>query len=244
MRRRDGTTSDIRAFWEAEACGERYGRAALGLDLEGIDANRYKLEPEIIDFLRPNVAFNGKGLEIGLGVGSDFVHNVGRGGSWTGLDLTGHSLDIVKKRVGRQTLLVQGDAQKLPFADNSFDYVYTWGVLLCCPNIQQSLDEVGRVLRPGGEFAMMLYHLRSWVAVAAWLRWGWWRRTGLRNAITFMESPGTQAFKIEEVESMLSSFSDAAVEPRHTSWDERWLGPLGRLGGDRYGWFLLCRATK
>ena len=44
---------------------------------------------------------------------------------------------------------------ELPFADASFDYVYSWGVLHHSPDLARSITELMRVLRPGGGFGVM-----------------------------------------------------------------------------------------
>ncbi len=51
---------------------------------------------------------------------------------------------------GARTRLVRGDAERLPLADGSFDVVYAFGVLHHTPAIAQAVDEIRRVLRPGG----------------------------------------------------------------------------------------------
>jgi ubiquinone/menaquinone biosynthesis C-methylase UbiE len=55
----------------------------------------------------------------------------------------------------------QGSALDLPFADASFDYVYTIGCLHHTGDIARSVDEVRRVLRPRGRAVVMLYHKHS-----------------------------------------------------------------------------------
>jgi len=240
-RGRWGTTESVRDFWEAESCGERYGD---GQRYEEIDRVRYELEPQIPAFATFGDEFSGLALEIGLGTGSDYERNQARGGAWIGVDLTGRALDHVRRRVGHSGRLVQADAQALPFRDGTFDFLYSWGVLLCCPKISAAIDEVWRVLKPGGEVRLMLYHSRSWVAMAAWLRWGWWRGLSPKVAVTYMESPGTQAFTVREAYQLLARFSEVSVRSSHTTWDERWLGPIGKLGGDHMGWFLLCTGRR
>lgn len=240
---RAGSVASVKAFWEQESCGERYGNG-LADPYDQIDAERYKLEPQIPVFARFQEPFSGRALEIGLGTGADFQRNVARGGSWVGVDLTERSLGHVRARLGPQIPLLQVDAEHLPFEDNSFDLIYSWGVLLCCPSTDAAIAEVHRTLKPGGQARIMLYHARSWVALAAWVRWGWFRGIGPKGAVTYMESPGTKAFRHDEAEAMLTAFSSYSVRSVHTSWDERWFGPVGRIGGDAMGWFLLCEATK
>jgi hypothetical protein len=59
-----------------------------------------------------------------------------------------------------------------------------------------------------------------------------------------MESPGTQAFSIKEALALFHPFAAATIRPVHTSWDTKWFGPVGKLGGNNMGWFLLCDAVK
>jgi ubiquinone/menaquinone biosynthesis C-methylase UbiE len=53
------------------------------------------------------------------------------------------------------------DARTLPFADASFDYCYSWGVLHHSSDLPRSIAELMRVLKPGGGFGIMLYNRRS-----------------------------------------------------------------------------------
>ena len=239
---RDGTSRDVREFWEAESCGERYfpdGR----VNFADADEARYMLEPMIGEFARFDDPFDGVGVEIGLGLGGDHERLRKRGGTWIGVDLTSRALEHTAQRVGKGSL-TQADAERLPIQDCSVDLVYSWGVLLCCPNITAAIAEVHRVLRPGGEARIMLYHTYSWVALAAWLRWGIVHGVGLKRAVSYMESPGTQAFSVTEAPRLLEPFAKVDIETVHTTWDEKWFGPIGRIGGNRLGWFLLCHAVK
>jgi SAM-dependent methyltransferase len=160
-----------------------------------------------------------------------------------------------------------GDAENLPFASNSFDLVYSWGVLHHTPDTEGAIAEVRRVLKPGGQARVMLYHLRSWVAFQAWLRYGllsgrpW---ASARSIIArHVESPGTKAYSVAEARRLFAAFSDVSVHPRLTAYDllEHTLrsSHLGRFSGalqrsypraliralgDRFGWNLLIQASK
>jgi SAM-dependent methyltransferase len=54
------------------------------------------------------------------------------------------------------------DAERLDFPDNSFDIVYSHGVLHHTPDTAGAIREVHRVLRPGGRAVVMLYHRNSY----------------------------------------------------------------------------------
>jgi SAM-dependent methyltransferase len=57
--------------------------------------------------------------------------------------------------------VAQSDSNSLPFPSAAFDYVYSWGVLHHSPSLEQSVAELMRVLKPGGEFGAMLYYRDS-----------------------------------------------------------------------------------
>ena len=54
------------------------------------------------------------------------------------------------------------DAEKLEFPDESFDLVWSWGVVHHSANTRQIMSEISRVLRPGGRCITMVYHRSFW----------------------------------------------------------------------------------
>jgi SAM-dependent methyltransferase len=103
-------------------------------------------------------------LEIGIGNGADGVMFALNGGQYTGADLTEAALEATRKHfevLGLTGKFQKENAEQLTFASNSFDIVYSHGVLHHTPNIQQAIDEVWRVLKPGGRAIIMLYHKHS-----------------------------------------------------------------------------------
>ena len=233
---------DVKRFWEQEACGERYGAAQ--------DKVRYELEPEILAFADFESAKGKRVLEIGVGMGSDFVRWVRGGAIATGIDLTARAVALTQRRVldeGLEAEVRVADAEALPFGDETFDIVYSWGVLHHTPHPAQALAEAQRVLAPGGQLKVMLYHRRSWVALAAWARFGLLRArplTTLKKAVAQIESPGTQAFTVEEVRTILTRMKELSARPVLTRWDRRSLPFVSWLAGDRFGWFLLIEGRK
>jgi len=162
------TEQVIREFWDTHPCGENLVES-LGSDHEAFfrryDAFRYRLEAHIlkrldaIDFKDKHV------LEIGLGQGADSEQIIRRGAIWSGLDLTPESISRVSVRLRLRGLPYQrlelGSALSLPFPDNSFDIVFSHGVLDHVPDIVQAQKEIARVLKPGGRLIAMLYARRS-----------------------------------------------------------------------------------
>jgi ubiquinone/menaquinone biosynthesis C-methylase UbiE len=233
---------DVKEFWEQEACGERYGSAQ--------DRVRYELEPEILDFANFDSAAGLRVLEIGVGMGADFLRWARAGAVATGVDLTERAVTLTRRRLAEENLTGQAlvaDAESLPFADGQFDLVYSWGVLHHTPSPAHALHEAQRVLAPGGALKIMLYHRQSWVALAAWARFCLLRGNplaSLRTAVSHVESPGTHAFTPGEVSALLPFMTNPSIAPRLSHWDQTWAPFVSRAFGDRFGWFLLIQGSK
>lgn len=231
------STDQVRAFWEREAAGERYGEDQTEV--------RYRLEPEILEFADFDSAAGARVLEIGVGMGADFVRWLQCGADAVGVDLTERAVRLTSDRVrsaGFEADVRVADAEHLPFDAGEFDLVYSWGVLHHTPHVAAAFAEATRVLRPGGRLKVMVYHRRSWVALAAWGRFSLLRGhpfERLRDAVAHVESPGTQAFTTAELRSLLGGLEQVEVRPVLTSWDRRMVPGLSRLVGGRMGWFLL-----
>jgi ubiquinone/menaquinone biosynthesis C-methylase UbiE len=232
----------VKDFWNSAPCGLRYG--------EQQDSLRYQLEPEIDSLAEFSSVSGLRLLEIGLGMGSDFIRFVRGGAVGTGVDLTERAIEITRAKLDAEHLKATttvADAEELPFEDGAFDVVYSWGVLHHTPDPAKAIAEAVRVLAPGGSLRMMLYHRHSWVAAAAWVRFCLLRGrpfAGLREAVSYMESPGTQAFLPDEVRAMLGEASEVSITPWLTVWDRKLLPGIASLFGNRLGWFLLVRASK
>jgi SAM-dependent methyltransferase len=103
-------------------------------------------------------------LEVGVGCGTHAQLLAPRCKSFTGIDLTSAAASMTSVRLRLLRLpgtVVQMDAEQMGFADSSFDYVWSWGVIHHSANTRRALAEMHRVLRPGGRCTVMIYY-RSW----------------------------------------------------------------------------------
>jgi SAM-dependent methyltransferase len=103
-------------------------------------------------------------LEVGCGMGCMAMNWAQHGAHVTTIDLNPVAVQQTRQRFNLYRLpgvISHADGENLPFADNSFDYVYSWGVLHHSPNTVQSIAELHRVLKPGGRVGVMLYHRNS-----------------------------------------------------------------------------------
>src|SRR6267142_1932221 len=157
----------VRAFWQANPCGVKFADAAPGTRhfYELVEAHRYTKEwhiPIAADF--PS-ARGLKVLEIGCGLGTDGAQFAESGADYTGVDLTEAAVELARKRFELFDFpgkFQTADAENLDFADESFDLVYSHGVLHHTPQTEKAIKEIHRVLRPGGRAVVMLYHRGSY----------------------------------------------------------------------------------
>jgi len=157
----------VRAFWQAHPCGTKFSDAEIGTRefFERVEAHRYEKEwhiPAAADFTNTDGL---KVLEIGCGLGTDGAQFAKAGADYTGVDLTEAAIELARKRFelfGLQGNFQVVDAEQLTFPDESFDLVYSHGVLHQPPDINASVHEIHRVIRPGGRAIVMLYHRGSY----------------------------------------------------------------------------------
>ena len=209
-------------------------------------------------------------LEVGVGLGADHQRFAAVGACLTGVDLTERAVAHTGQRLaasGLSSHLQPADAENLPFANDSFDIVYSWGVLHHSPNTPKAIDEVWRVLRPGGSARVMVYHTHSMVGYMLWIRYALLAgRPGRSLADIYaqhLESPGTKAYTVAQAHKLFARFSKVEIETVLTHGDllasaagqrhrgllltiakavwPRWLIRTFLPG---HGLFLLARATK
>jgi SAM-dependent methyltransferase len=157
----------VRAFWQAHPCGTKFSDAEFGTRefFERVEAHRYAKEWHIPQAANFAGARGLKVLEIGCGMGTDGAQFAKAGADYTGVDLTDAAIDLARKRFELSGLKGEfrvADAENLDFADESFDLVYSHGVLHHTPDIQAAINEIHRVLKPGGRAIVMLYHRGSY----------------------------------------------------------------------------------
>lgn len=129
---------EVRNFWNSDPCGSRYLEGAE--DFEAHARARYSLEPHIPEFAQFTSARGLKVLEIGVGMGADYLEWLKAGARATGVDLSPASIERANRRcelAGYKPDLRVADAERLPFADDSFDVVYSYGVMHHSPDTEK-----------------------------------------------------------------------------------------------------------
>lgn len=235
----------VRSFWNSDPCGSRYLEGVE--DFEAHARARYALEPHIREFA--NFAQSGglRVLEIGVGMGADYLEWLKAGARATGVDLSATSLERARRRcelAGFTPDLRPADAEQLPFPDNTFDVVYSYGVMHHSPNTAQCVREALRVLKPGGQARIMVYQHPSLTGAMLWLRYGLFHGKSLRKTVyDHLESPGTKTYTEGEARALMEEFDKVTVRQVFSPGDLLLNRPSARFQSAPYGlvWKLYPR---
>ena len=259
-----------REQWTHDPAGAVYGREhdfATREFFDTVERHRYEEYAPWMPRLMGFDQFAGKRLlEVGCGMGTDLLQFARGGADVTGVDLTPRSIEISRRHFqlyGEQAQFANTDAEHLPFADESFDVVYSNGVLHHTPDTAGAVREVHRVLRPNGLARVMLYHRNSWnYCFEIILHRGLLRGQLLRGRspeeimgryVEVNEGAGrplVKAYSRRQARELFSMFRDVKIEVRQLTRDDfyfvgqalpqRIIDALGR----RIGWNVIISARK
>jgi ubiquinone/menaquinone biosynthesis C-methylase UbiE len=198
---------EVRAYWNAhihdlEIATHPVGTLPFFHELDAYRFDKLRYLPKIVDFS----SYKGKELlEVGCGVGIDLARFAQAGAVATGIDLAENSVALAQKyfqHLGLKADFQIMNGELMDFGDGSFDVVYAHGVLQYTPNPQKMIDEIYRVLRPGGEAVMMVYNYYSWLNLLSAIM-----KVDLEHA----DAPALRKYSIGQFKNMLKSFSSAKV---------------------------------
>jgi SAM-dependent methyltransferase len=157
-------------FWD-ELCGSGFAQqlGLVGRDRETLDAfdrAYFAFYPYLLGYLDRFDLAGRRVLEVGLGYGTLGEEIARRGAEYHGLDIAAGPVRMMRHRLAMlgdsgEERIVQGSAVDMPFKDATFDYVYSIGCLHHTGALAKSIEEVRRVLVPGGSAVVMLYHAGS-----------------------------------------------------------------------------------
>jgi SAM-dependent methyltransferase len=160
------TEASRQEFWVGYQPGFRVSQLPVGTPgfFREVEGERYLLEPDIPEMVNFGSWSDRDVLEAGCGIATDGAQFARAGARYTGVDLSPTAVRLARERFGMHGLdgrFVQGSIVELPFAAESFDLVYSMGVIHHIPDTDAAVSEFHRVLRPGGRAIVMLYHRDS-----------------------------------------------------------------------------------
>lgn len=262
----DDLKDQVQNQWNENPCGSHYVKGFEPHTLEWyLEAERYRYE-EYAPWMRKTMEFDGHAgetlLEIGAGMGTDHAQFALGGAIVTDVDLSAghlaHAQENFRLR-GLEGTFVHNDAETLPFDDDTFDVVYSNGVIHHTPNTAQVIEEIHRVLKPGGKAIIMVYaeqslHYWSKLVGAQGLadRELWQRSVGeiMSRSVEITENdakPLVKVYTAKRLRRMFGEFQNVSICKRQLMRAElprllKWM-PLG-LAGRMFGWNLIVKATK
>lgn len=157
----------VRDYWTENPCNSDYSvQQERKKYFEEVTYKRFQGREWHVPIIARFEDFRNKDvLEIGCGIGTDGEEFAKNGARYVGIDLSPSSIELSKERFRlnrlRGTFIVANAEERLPFPNNSFDHIYSFGVIHHTPNPEKVGREMYRVLRPNGTFCAMLYNRSS-----------------------------------------------------------------------------------
>jgi SAM-dependent methyltransferase len=250
-------------YWDRQPCNIKHSQRELGTPeyFEEVTARRYKVEPHILDFAQFHRWQGKRILEIGCGIGTDAEQFVRHGAEYVGIDISDSSLNICRDRFN--TLGLRGEFLNINLLDPAdtipaqhlgmFDLVYSYGVIHHSPDIAQHIQEIHKLVTPGGEFRFMVYAKNSWKYAMI--------QKGLDQFEAQAECPYAEAFTKDDIGQLLDGmFEIERIRQDHCfmynvplykqgqyqlePWFEAMPPTMREAVREYLGWHLLVKARK
>lgn len=244
-------------FWDDRPCNIRHSDKEVGTKeyFEEVTRRKYFVESHILDFANFD-AYRGKSvLEVGCGIGTAAQSFMEAGADYTGIDVSPRSIELAQIRAklfGLAGELRTADIQTIDFPDKKFDLVYSFGVLHHIADLDSALKNIHAMLKPGGEFKLMMYASNSWKGACI--------RSGLDQFEAQSGVPIAHMYTPEQIKDLLSEFTEIEIRQDHIfqwniddykqyryqkeSWFEAMPEDLIRTLEKEFGWHLLITCKK
>jgi ubiquinone/menaquinone biosynthesis C-methylase UbiE len=265
----------VQNYWNSRPCNIRHSPKEVGTReyFDEVEARKYFVEPHIPGFAEFE-RWNGKKvLEIGCGIGTDTINFARHGAEVTAVDLTEKSLEVARQRakvfgLDDRIWFLQANAEELSsyVPANSYDLVYSFGVIHHTPHPERVLEQIRRFVSPGSTLKIMVYNKWSWKVIWILLAYGkgqFWKlkqliaeyseaQTGCPVTYSYTPAEGRKlledhGFSVTDVfvDHIFSYSIPEYVQYRYKKvWYFRWLpAPVFRWLERAFGWHL-CLTAK
>jgi SAM-dependent methyltransferase len=218
-----GTIDDVREFWNARPCNIRHSKSPVGTlaFFQEVSDKKFKVESHKLAFLNLETLRGKRILELGSGMGTDAVKFAEAGAHVVCVDLTPAAIDLCKQNFTVRGLSGEffcGNIEELDsflpkeYLD-SFDMVYSFGVIHHTPNPSRVIQQASLFLKQGGELRFMVYSRYSYKLF--WLmnlhnQWSMGEMDALIQQFSEAQSgcPVTYTYTFDEVKALLGDSFD------------------------------------
>lgn len=248
---------DVAAYWNRRPCNIRHSTKELGTReyFDEVESRKYFVEPHIPGFAQFDRWKGKKVLEIGCGLGTDATNFARAGADYNAVELSEVSLEMARKRfdvfgLKGNFVASRGEDISKHFAPETFDLVYSFGVIHHTPNPVEIVREARKVIKPGGEFRLMIYAKNSWKD--AMIEAGFDQpeaQSGCPVAYTYSDAEAhelLEGFKIVELRQdhifpyVVEKYVKYEYEPQ--PWFKAMPEDMFRALEKRFGWHMLIVA--
>ncbi|HSE89966.1 MAG TPA: class I SAM-dependent methyltransferase [Candidatus Binatia bacterium] len=207
------TLKDVQHYWDEYPCGIQVSDKEFG-SREFFDEIKKKFDRTYAAYAHSEKLLRfrerkGKSvLEIGCGIGIDAAEFARHGAQVTTLDLSPNNIELAKKYFSYNNLsgnLLVGNAEAMDFEDDTFDVVVAIGVFIYTPDTQKAINEVLRVVKPGGEVICMFWNRISWYPLLV-------RLSGGHFDHEEKDAPLIKLYSAKEIRKMFEKFSTVEIE--------------------------------
>jgi len=255
------TTEEVKRFWQENplCVGINPHKPGTRDFFEYYNKQREAIESVSYSYnLHEYRDFKGKKvLDVGSGNGYVLSKYATEGAEVFGIDITEAGIELCRKRfeyLGLNGDFRVADAQEIPFSDDTFDCVCSMGVLHHVPDTQKALDEIYRVLKPGGRLIVMFYHRHSAKYQFKYRVWSLLTGKSMQQLVNEFDGVGNPkgtVFSKKELQKMLEHFTDIKMQVGYLTTDDvilrgaRYLPKnLFSLFSSIFGWNLYAKGRK
>ena len=254
--RSGGPNARVRQYWNAHIHDLAISSHAPGTPGFFDDLDEYHFDK--LHHLVRLIPFDGlagrRVLDVGCGTGVDLVRFARGGARAVGVDIADSAIALARRNVAHRQLaagLLVADGETLPFPSNTFDFVFAHGVAQYTTDGRRLVDEVHRVLAPGGQAVFQGYNRISWLNALSKL---------MKVDLEHEGAPVLRKYSPQEFRALVDVFPSVEIVyerfPVKSRLHGGWKGlafntcfvgtfnALPRSLVERYGWHLLAFCRK
>jgi SAM-dependent methyltransferase len=248
---------DVEAYWNRRPCNIRHSTKDVGSKeyFDEVEERKYFVEPHIPGFAEFDRWKGKRVLEVGCGLGTDATNFARAGADYSAIELSEVSLELARKRFdvfGLKGNFVHSKGEHLAehFPAETFDLVYSFGVIHHTPEPIEIIRQIRKVIKPGGELRLMVYAKNSWKDAMI--------EAGFDQPEAQSGCPVAYTYTPEEAAALLEGFEITSLQQDHIfpyviekyvqyeyepqPWFRAMPPGMFRALEQRFGWHMLIKA--